>query len=100
MEIADITQYVEIVKPLGWVGVALVSLYLLFRSGILSGIGKRLGGRMDDSHAARLTQIETNDLHDLKELRKDMRSMKEEQINQGKDIARLLTKVFNGNYRR
>ena len=81
MEIAEITQYIDIAEPLGWVGVALVSLYLLSRSGILSGIGKRLVGKMDESHAARLTQIETNDLHDLKELRKDMRAIKEEQIN-------------------
>ena len=106
MNIEDLTQYVTIVQPLGWLGFSILFLFLfhtpIFK--IFSGIGKRINGNMDENHSKRLEKIETNDIHEFREFRNEMKEFRKEVRESMRkhdiDIARLLTKVFNGEYRR
>ena len=108
MELNEIQEYIEVVQPLGWVGVALVSLWF-FNSPlkkILIGLAKKINGTVDENVENKVLDMEQalyNDFrHEFddfkKEVRKDLKELNERTIKNEANVANLVKQV-NGKYR-
>ena len=94
-DLETLTDYAEIIPLIGWPFVIALFIWKI-GSPITIALIKRVNGNMEESDRGVLKGLSNDMTHDMKEIKRDVHELKQEQINQGKDIARLLTRVFNG----
>jgi len=95
MDLSQIQDIINLALPFKWPG-AIVVVSFLFKSpiyNILAGIGKRINGRMEETDRGILEGLSNDLTHDVKEMKRDIHELKQEQVNQGKDISWLKAKV-------
>lgn len=108
MELNEIQEYIEVIQPLGWVGVALVSLWF-FHSPIrtiLMGLSKRINGTVDKHVEDKVLDMEQALYNDFRhefdefkrEVRKDLKELSERTIKNETNVTNLFKQV-NGRYR-
>ena len=99
------TDLIEILK-FGTPSASLLGIvFLLYKTGVLGAFASRINGGKKE-HETRMQELETfkeavegNHLHDLTELKSDMREVKDDLGDIRERLVRLETKVLNGTYK-
>ena len=105
-ELQTISEYAKLVGSLGmWPTILLLAFLFRKRAGeSWGGLNRLLFGKMNERDSQQLKGLSNDLTHEVTELKEEFREFRKEvRDKQGEhsvDIARLLTKVFNGGYRR